>query len=271
MANNAVVASKKGKTKVPYKPDEYPDSVKDVVSSAKAICVAHGGTFQNAWMDTTHIQLEYLFDTNHATLNGQMNGHTNGTANGVAKSTKGTQKGKASYIVLNHPADKSHVTRVHPQGAAAKDDPEFDPLKRSLDSLNGTTPIVRSTAAVMQSNYMHRDQVRWLLMGAGATDVGFVNLDHDIAYGVKVVGNYNGVLFRVLVYHQISGALNTNPKKRSAVWEKPGESDPRIEGLRMTLDMGIESNKALQRVTTGRVDLTPEKLTAKIGHISLAA
>ena len=108
-------------------------------------------------------------------------------------------------------------------------------------------------------------------MGAGATDVAFVNLEHDIAYGVKVVGNYNGVLFRVLVYHQISGALNPNPRKRSAVWEKPGENDPRIEGLRMTLDMGIESNKVLQHVTIGQVDRTPEKLSAKMEQISLAA
>ena len=189
----------------------------------------------------------------------------------MQKSRKARQKGDTFYIVLNHPDDKSYISRVHPQGVAAKDDPDFDSLKRSLDDINTTTPIVRSTAAVSQSNYMHRDQVRWLLMGAGATDVAFVSLEHDVAYGVKVVGNYNGVLFGVCVYHQISGALNPNPKRRSAVWKKPGDIDPRLEGLRTTLDMGIECNKVLQHLTTGRIDLTPEKFTAKVGQISLAA
>jgi hypothetical protein len=81
------------------------------------------------------------------------------------------------------------------------------------------------------------------------------------------------VAFCVLVYHQFNGALNQNPVKRCAVWEMPVEDNPQIELLRRTLEAGIESNKLLQRkaasLASSKVDLRVEKLSAKIGQISL--
>jgi len=251
--------SKKGKAKVRYNPSDYPHSVNDVVESAKACCDTHGGTFQNAWMDRSHIQLEFLFDARNTTVNGH------------AESAMAGLKGKTVFITLNHPEDKSQITRIHPQGAGAKDDPDLKPLRHSLETLDATVRNL-TPSDTKQTEYMNRDQVQWLLKGAGATDVQFVSIEHDIGYGVKVQGKYNGVFFCVLVYHQSSGLLNPNPKIRSAVWETPRENDDRISGLRKTLDMGIQSNMALQQsavMTNGRVDLRAEKLTAKIGQMTL--
>ena len=261
MANTTVVKSKKGKIKVRYNPGEYPEAVNDFVSTVKAACEQHGGVFQHAWMDEVHIQLDYIFDHSEATLQRHFPG------------AKGSwREAKLTHLTINHPKDKSYISAIHLQGIAAKSDPTFKPLKDAVDQLraqiNVTAPKHRAVkiSAIKQPEYIHRDQVKWLLIGAGATDVTFVTTDQDITYGVKVEGKYNGVAFRVLVYHQFSGSLNQNCSKRSVVWEMQGESDPRIEWLRKTVDVGIESNKRLQqaaaRYANGK-DLAAEKLTAK--------
>ena len=267
MTNNSIIKSNKGKPKIPYDPNEYPKSVNDFVSTAKATCAHLGGKFHNAWMDEIHIQLDYTFEPPPIVPTSQPRRSERVKAN--------TREEKLTHVTINHPKDKSQVTAIHLQGIAAKDDPAYTRLKNDIDHLRAqikTKVRALEISAIKQPGYIHRDQVKWLLLGAGATDVEFVTIDFENAYGVKVQGKYNGVAFCVLVYHQFNGALNQNPVKRCAVWEKPVEDNPQIELLRRTLDAGIESNKLLQRKAASlisKVDLRAEKLSAKIGQISL--
>jgi hypothetical protein len=222
-------------------------------------------------MGEIHIQLDYIFDRSIAT------NVTEPTPSTTVKSN--TRETKLSHVTINHPKDKSQVTAIHLQGIAAKDDPAYQPLKDAIDQLRAqitvTSPTLRAVkiSAIKQPDYIHCEQVKSLLMGAGATDVTLANVEHNIAYGVKLEGKYNDTSFCVLVYHQFSGSLNQNPETRSAVWEKPDEDDPRIVWLRRTLDTGIESNKCLQRKAASEAseaDLVTERLTSKIVQISLS-
>src|SRR5277367_1301718 len=217
MTNSSVVKSKKGKVKTPYDPNEYPERVNTFVSTTKVTCEHLGGIFQNAWMGEIHIQLDYIFDRSIAT------NVTEPTPSTTVKSN--TRETKLSHVTINQPKDKSQVTAIHLQGIAAKDDPAYQPLKDAIDQLRAqitvTSPTLRAVkiSAIKQPDYNPCEQVKSLLMGAGATDVTLANVEHNIAYGVKLEGKYNDTSFCVLVYHQFSGSLNQNPETRSAVWE----------------------------------------------------
>ena len=234
--NTAVTTSKKGIPKVPYESQSYPTPVNNLISSIRELCEnTHNGIFQNAWMAEKHIQLEYIFE------------------DGLLKTTKSGNKFKLSWIMLNHPKDKSCISACHIQGMVAKDR-VGTMIKASIDELraqfnSNSPPRTVIIGSIKQHDYIHRDQMSWLLQGAGATNVSFVPIENEVVYGVKLTGNFNGVSFRVIVYKKFSGALNQKNSKRSAVWEQPHEDDPRIQPFRRTLDAGIESNKYLQRQT----------------------